>query len=63
MKYYVTFTVDARYIAEVEADSLEETKEKAEDAFSGADFGEANDIDGVLDMIEDEEGNFVWERD
>lgn len=63
MKYYVTFAVDARYMAEVEADSIEEAKEKAEDAFSGADFGEASDIDGELAMIENEDGDYVWERD
>lgn len=28
MKYYVTYRIDARYIAEVEADSLEEAKKK-----------------------------------
>lgn len=63
MKYYATFVVDTRYIAEVEADSLEEAKEKAEDAFSGADFGVAGNIDGELAVIEDEDGDYVWEID
>lgn len=31
MKYYVTYRIDARYIAEVEADSLEEAIEIAKD--------------------------------
>ena len=32
MKYYVTYKIDARYVAEVEADSLEEAKEKVREA-------------------------------
>ena len=41
MTYYVTFKIDARFVAGVEADSLEEARKKAEEAFSDADFGEA----------------------
>ena len=62
MKYYVTYRIDARYIAEVEADSLEEAKRKADEKWCDADFGAAQDIDGEPIIIEDENGNFVWER-
>ena len=62
MKYYVTYKIEARYIAEVEADSLEEAMKKAESEYMGADFGVAEDIDGEPVIIEDEKGNFVWER-
>lgn len=62
MKYYVTYKVDARYIAEVEADSVEEARKKANQEFVDADFGDAEDIDGEDIIIEDEDGNYVWER-
>ena len=62
MKYYVTYKIDARFIAEVEADSIEEAMDKAEDAYMDADFGVAEDIDGESIIVEDEKGNYVWER-
>ena len=61
-KYYITYKVDARYIAAVEADNLEEAKEKAEEEFCDADFGETVDIDGEVIIVEDENGNYVWEK-
>lgn len=62
MKYYVTYKVEARYIAEVEADSLEEAMEKAESEYIDANFGVAEDIDGEAIIVEDENGDFIWER-
>lgn len=62
MKYYVTYRIDARYIAEVEADSLEEAKKKADEKWCDADFGVAQDIDGESVIVEDQDGNFVWEK-
>lgn len=62
MKYYVTYRIDARYIAEVEADSLEEAKRKADEEWCDADFGAAQDIDGEPIIVEDQDGNFVLER-
>lgn len=62
MKYYVTHRVEARYIVGVEADNIEEAKEKASSEFSDADFGVAEDIDGEPIIIEDENGNYVWEK-
>ena len=62
MKYYVTYKIEARYIAEVEADSLEEAKSKAESEYIDADFGVAEDIEGEYIIIEDENGNYVWEK-
>lgn len=62
MKYYVTYKVEARYVAEVEADSLEAAMEKAESEYIDADFGVASDIDGEAIIVEDENGNYVWER-
>ena len=62
MKYYVTYRIDARFIAEVEADSIEEAKELAREEYEDADFGVARDIDGEPVIIEDENGNYVWEK-
>ena len=62
MKYYVTYRIDARYIVEVEADNLEDALREAEASYIDADFGEARDIDGEAIIVEDENGNFVFER-
>lgn len=62
MKYYVKYKVEARYIAEVEADNLEEAMKKAEFEYMDADFGVAEDIDGEAIIVEDENGNYIWER-
>lgn len=62
MKYYVTYKIDARYVAEVEADSLEEAMEKAEEEYIDADFGVTEAIDGEQIIVEDENGNYIWER-
>lgn len=57
MKYYIKYKVDARYTAEVEADSPKEAVELAEEEFSNADFGEGTDIDGEAIYLEDECGH------
>ena len=62
MEYYVTYKIDARYIAKVEAENIEEAKKKAEGKFFDADFGAAEDIDGEAIIIEDQDGNYVWEK-
>ena len=60
--FYVTYKIDARFIAEVTANDPEEAKRAAETAYMEADFGEATDIDEEPIIIEDEHGNFVWEK-
>ena len=63
MKYYVTYKIDARCIAEVEANSLEEAFEKADAEYCEADFGVAEEIIGEeIIIVEDENGQFVYER-
>ena len=62
MKYYVKYKIDARYIAEVEAETIEEAKKKADDKFMDADFGNAEDIDGEAIIVENENGDYVWEK-
>ena len=62
MKYYITYKIEARYVTEVEADNLEQAMKKAESEYLDADFGEAEDIDSEMIAVEDEKGNFVWEK-
>ena len=62
MKYYVTYKIDARYIAEVEAENIEDAKKKAEVKFWDANFGEVEDIDGEAIIVEDNNGDYVWEK-
>lgn len=61
-RFYVTYKINARFVAAVTANDLEDAKKAAEAAYMDADFGEAADIDGEPIIIEDERGNFVWEK-
>ena len=62
MTYYVTYKIEARFIASVKADSIAEALEVANERFTDADFGVAEDIDGEPLIVENEDGNYVWER-
>lgn len=62
MKYYVTYRLEARYVAEVEAETLEEARKKAEEKYQDADFGEAEDINGEAIIVEDNRGDYIWEK-
>ena len=59
MTYYVTYAIDGRFTAEVEADSIEEAKAKAETEYYDADFGALRNIDAYPVNCEDEEGNLT----
>ena len=48
------------YVVDVEADSAEAAKEKAEIAFSEADFGELQNIDGEVSSYEDENNSETY---
>ena len=61
MKYYVTYKIEARYVAEVDADDVDEARDKAIDKYMNTDFGEACDIEAEPIIVEDENGNYVWE--
>ena len=60
--FYVTFRVRGYYIPEVYAKSEEEARKKAMEMYSEADFGELEDIDTDCIHVEDEDGNYVWEK-
>lgn len=59
---YVTFKIDARFIAKVEAVSVEDALAKANVKWQDANFGVAEDIDGEAIIIEDENGEYLWEK-
>ncbi len=67
MKYYVTYRIEGRYTAEVEASSIEMAQKEAVTTYETADFGEVEDVGecGNTEQIcvEDEEGNIVWEKE
>jgi hypothetical protein len=60
--YYVHFKVESRYVVAVKAKSLDEAKEKGEYEFSGADFGVSEDIDGEIVSVENEDGDYLYEK-
>ena len=41
---------------------MENTKKKAIESYENADFGEAADIDGEVIIVENEDGEYVWEK-
>jgi len=63
-EFYVTYRIEGRYVAKVLAKDLEEALDKAEDKYCLADFGVLPDeyIDGEPIIVEDQDGNFVWEK-
>lgn len=60
--YYVTFAINGRYTVKVEADSTSTAMSSAIDAFCDADFGELAEIESDPVLIEDERGNYVYEK-
>lgn len=60
--FYVTFKVEARYEVAVTAENKEEAIKEARISFSDCDCGDFHDVDGEEIMVENEEGEFVWEK-
>ena len=59
--FYVTFAIDARYTVCVQADNLEQAKREATLDFEAEDFGEMEFVDSKLTIVEDENGNYIYE--
>lgn len=57
MKYYVGIAVDGRVYIEVEANDLNEAREKANDIMMDTDLGQLECIDWNVINAEDEKGN------
>ena len=60
--YYVTLRVEARYITKVEANDIDEAKQMAMDNWIGADIGDLEDTTGEVVVIEDETGDYIYEK-
>lgn len=60
--YWVTIKVDGRYITQVTATSTDEAKGLAESKFADADLGPLEVVGSECIIIEDANGNFVWEK-
>ena len=56
MKYSVIYTIDEKYVAEVEADSIQEAMNKAKDRYYNADFKTEQDTSCNRIMVYDENG-------
>ena len=56
MDYKIKFRVYGTYTADISAYSLEQAITKAEASFSDAEFCEAENIDGEIISIENEDG-------
>ena len=61
-EFYVTYRIEGRYVAKVLAKDLGEALDKAEDEYCSADFGTLHDIEGEPIIVEDQDGNYVWEK-
>lgn len=61
-RFWVTYKIDARFVAAVDATDIQSALAAARLEYEDADFGEAEVIDGKAIIIEDEDGNYVWER-
>ena len=62
MNYYVKYKLEAYYEAEVEAENVEEARKLADEKFFDADFGDAVNIEGEDIYVENQDGDYVWER-
>lgn len=60
--YYVTLRVEARYITKVEAHDIDEAKQLAMDNWIGADIGDLEDTTGEVVVIENETGDYIYEK-
>lgn len=59
MIYYVTYAIDGRFTCEVEADNPKDAKNKAEEKYYDADFGDLECVDAYPVNCEDEKGNLT----
>ena len=62
--FYVTFNIKGRYVAEVVAKKgdLEDAKKQALSTYYAENFGALEDIEGEEVFIENEAGDFLWEK-
>ena len=60
--YWCTMKVEGRFVARIDAHNEQEALALMASEYQAADFGDLEDIDGETIIIEDEYGNYVWEK-
>lgn len=60
-QYYVTIKVEGRYVAFVEADSVEEARKLGLSEFETANLNEMEVVDSE-DVIVEDDNYIIWER-
>lgn len=60
--YYVTHRVDGRYTTKVFACSVDDAIEKARRDYEEANFGEVEIVEGYANIVENENGDILWDR-
>ena len=61
-EFYVTFRIDGRFQTKVTAENLDAAKTAAIENFYDANFGVLECVDSEIVVVEDEQGNFVYEK-
>ena len=61
-EFYVTFRIDGRFGTYVTAENLDAAKTAAIEKFYDADFGVLECVDTEIVTVEDESGNFIYEK-
>lgn len=62
MRYYVTMQIEGRYTACVDADSVDDARAEAFLDYCDADFGDLEIVHREDIIVENENGDFVWEH-
>lgn len=60
--YWVTIKVDGRYVTQVMATSVDEAKGLAESRFADVNLDPLEVVGSECIIIEDDKGNYVWEK-
>ena len=61
--YTVEFEIKAKVVIDISAGSPDEAYPKAKEKFKKLKFGAAEDVEGEISSIRDEEGEFVYEKE
>lgn len=60
--YWVTMKIEGRFISDVWAENPDKACVKAEELHMDADYGSLEDIEAECIIVENEHGDFVWEK-
>lgn len=60
--YHIVIKVDGRYKTTVTAKTIEEAKEKAMDAWSEAEIGDIENVDGEVVVVTDDDDRYLFHK-